>query len=458
MRRVINYVTQEKKTLFESYEQQFKLISGKDCCPDIAFEEFMATKKRYGKDVGMFFYQYVQSFSPDESITPEKAHQVGVELANYFKDYEVLISTHIDAEHIHNHFIINSVSHITGLKLQEGPDSLLNIRKLSDEICLKHGLSVLKPYTNEGNKTKSIDTREYRSALKGDSWKFKLINAIDKAIEVSRSKAEFIDIMASYGYQTNWTENRKHITYVIPDGKKCRDNKLHEEKYLKAEMEGYFNEFTGIKKQESTGNIRSTEKPVKTLRNDYLQHSQGTMGGNNNSAVSNGEVKLRNTGIYYAFTDTGIYSQQAEPHITADGLESESGYGGVQEQYSNFWGNDENDCDDGIISDNEKYSLGNGGQHRKTDRKPQSKGFITNKCSSEMDRNRSINSDSVMDATNILQSFIKSKESKIEKEIEINVRRNEHEFKQQREFGNSRKQSIDNDFNQDDDQEFDLYM
>lgn len=82
--------------------------------------------------------------------------------------------------------------------------------------------------------------REYRAALRGDSWKFQHLNCIDRAMNTSRSKQEFIKQMQKMGYQVNWQDSHKYITYTTPQGQKCRDNKLHDEKYLKIRMEEYY--------------------------------------------------------------------------------------------------------------------------------------------------------------------------------------------------------------------------
>lgn len=108
---------------------------------------------------------------------------------------------------------------------------------MSDEICGQHNLSTLEPYSKEGIK---ISTREYRTAVKGQSWKFKLMNDIDKAMNISGSKEDFINAMSIMGYSVTWTDGRKYITYQCPNKMKCRDIKLHNDKYLKGSMENEF--------------------------------------------------------------------------------------------------------------------------------------------------------------------------------------------------------------------------
>lgn len=236
MKGVIDYCCQDKK-VYDKISNQ-RLISGINCGGENAFSEFLATKKSYKKTDGMNFYQYVQSFSPDENITPQKAHGVALEFAEKaWTGYEVLVATHCDAQHIHSHFVINSVSFENGKKLRQNPNTLKSLRALSDEICRHHNLSTLEPYNMDGIK---ISTREYRTAVKGQSWKFKLMNDIDKAMNISGSKEDFINAMSIMGYSVTWTDDRKYITYQCLNKMKCRDIKLHNDKYLKGSMENEF--------------------------------------------------------------------------------------------------------------------------------------------------------------------------------------------------------------------------
>ena len=239
MKKVMDYVAQDYKTLFQNENgEQCRLLSGQNCCGETAFQEFMATKKQYRKEKGVFFYQYVQSFKPNCGATPQEIHQMGIELARRFEGYEVQIATHIDRDHWHNHLIVNSVSCETGQKLQFNEKDLEQLRTLSDEICLAHGLEILKPY--EKPSMKPMGAGEYRSAVRGGSFKFQLMNAIDTALSRSRTKAEFTACMEEMGYGVRWIPHHKYITYTAPTGQRCRDNKLHDEKYLKERMEQHF--------------------------------------------------------------------------------------------------------------------------------------------------------------------------------------------------------------------------
>ena len=242
MRGCINYCVQEKKTVDENGRQY---VGGVNCLGTHAYEEFMATKNLYGKASGTYFYQYVQSFAPGEIQSYEEAHRIGLEFAEQsFPGYEVLVATHLDAyddhgvQRVHNHFIVNSVSFEDGRKIHFTPNTLQELRKISDDICRDHGLSVLPP--SERRNGQGIGTREYRATMRGEGWKFGLINDIDTAMAQAGDRREFCDILASVGYSVTWTNERKYITFTCPNGRKVRDNKLHDNKYTKENLEYEF--------------------------------------------------------------------------------------------------------------------------------------------------------------------------------------------------------------------------
>ena len=292
MRAVINYCQQEYKT-FDSKSKR-RLVSGVNCDGENAFREFMATKKIYDKANGIFFYHYAQSFSPTEKITPEQAHEIALEFAEKaWPGHEVLVATHCDKEHIHSHFVINSVGFESGMKLRQSPSTLKKLRKLSDEICIAHGLSVLQPYEGGG---RSMSSREYRTRLRGNSWKQRLANDIDKAMEYSGSKDEFIRSMSILGYHMTWTDERKYLTFHCPNGKSCRDIRLHDEKYLKDNIERELlqREFpdSGSGEKQPTGWEDSRELYEQHLRERALAKAETQRFADNYSDVSSGVSSL----------------------------------------------------------------------------------------------------------------------------------------------------------------------
>lgn len=236
MKAVIEYCLQQKKVA--DADSGRRLVSGVNCNGENAFTEFMATKTAHHKKGGMNFYHYVQSFSPAESVTAEQVHEIGLAFAKKaWPGHEALVTTHTDAAHLHNHFVINSVHYESGRKLRQNPGTLTKLRSLSDGICQQYGLSVLEPYKKDGA---NISSREYRAAAKGDSWKFKLMSDIDFVMNRSGSKNDFMREMQRLGYGVSWTDERKYITFTCPNGMKCRDIRLHDEKYLKEVLEYEF--------------------------------------------------------------------------------------------------------------------------------------------------------------------------------------------------------------------------
>ena len=244
IKRIISYVTQDKKT-------NVNLISGKDCMAESCLEEMLYTKNLYHKNSGRQYIHIIQSFDPKDNLSAEQVHNVGIKLANTFNGFQVLVATHIDKNHLHNHLVINSVSFENGYKIQMSKKDLQYIKDYSDKLCLEIGASIIP----KKEKTNYIKRNEYRVAEQGKSWKFKLMNAIDLSLAESNTKEEFIKNMNKLGYQVNWTDTRKYITYTTPEGYKCRDNKLYDEKYSKGAME---NEFRRFEKEQSNSTRKSS--------------------------------------------------------------------------------------------------------------------------------------------------------------------------------------------------------
>ena len=233
MRGVMLYVMQEKKTAWEGAP----LVSGINCQPQSVYDDFINTKLLYHKDGGVMFYHMVQSFPKGAAVDPRQAHEAARRLAEYFEGCEVLVCTHVDREHIHSHCVINSVNFETGKKLHMAKEQLQELMRRNDAICLKMGLPVFEPTTQQA---RGMSGAEYHTALRGQSWKLRLMNTIDECMKYAVDKDAFVSLMTSEGYQVRWENNRKYITYTTPDGMRCRDNKLHEEKYCKEAMEHEF--------------------------------------------------------------------------------------------------------------------------------------------------------------------------------------------------------------------------
>ena len=233
MRGVMLYVMQEKKTTWEGAP----LVSGINCQPQSVYDDFLNTKLLYHKDGGVMFYHMVQSFPKGAAVDPRQAHEAARRLAEYFDGCEVLVCTHVDREHIHSHCVINSVNFETSKKLHMAKEQIQELMRRNDMICQEMGLPVFEPTTQQA---RGMSGAEYHTALKGQSWKLRLMNTIDACMKYAADRDAFISLMESEGCAVRWESGRKYITYTTPESMKCRDSKLHEEKYCKEAMEHEF--------------------------------------------------------------------------------------------------------------------------------------------------------------------------------------------------------------------------
>jgi hypothetical protein len=236
MRNVLAYVSKAEKTELEDK----RFVTALNCSADTAYEEFNATKNLYHKNSGRLYYHLVQSFPSGYEIAPELAHKIAVEFAEKaFRKYECVVATHIDREHVHSHIVFNSVSFEDGRKYHSDKNTVQELMNLSDEICRKYGVQTLEKQKHKQSKD-ILSDREYRSAVKGESWKFQLMSTITEVMKKAKSKKQFCFLMKQLGYGVRWEDNRKYITYTCPNVQKCRDKRLHGEKFSKEMMQNEF--------------------------------------------------------------------------------------------------------------------------------------------------------------------------------------------------------------------------
>ena len=314
MRGVMLYVMQERKTAWEDGP----LISGINCQPQSVYDDFLKTKLLYHKDGGVMFYHMVQSFPKGAAVNPRQAHEAARRLAEYFDGCEVLVCTHVDREHIHSHCVINSVNFETGKKLHMAKEQLQELMRRNDAICQEMGLPVFEPTTQQA---RGMSGAEYHMALKGQSWKLRLMNTIDECMKYAAGKDTFVSLMASEGYAVRWESTRKYITYTTPDGLKCRDNKLHEEKYCKEAMEHEFRiraEIVSARTQAAQRPADRTSDADTTSRSVSLENGLGANDERSGCTVVSCESADRSVGA----------RQQADvaaSHANAAGRSAESG-------------------------------------------------------------------------------------------------------------------------------------
>lgn len=217
----LQYVFNDKKTDERMY------VSGINCNAKRAYERMTATKKRFGKMGGNVAYHGYQSFQTGE-VTPEEAHKIGVEIARrmWGDDYEIVVTTHLNTDNLHNHFVINSVSFKTGKKFENHISDHHKLREISDAVCMEYGKSVLKEADFYGGKKK-----EYWLKRSGGMSHRELLKAdIDTALAQSTNFKAFEIRLKDMGYVIQRDESYAHYSIKAPSWQRAvRLDKLGKE-------------------------------------------------------------------------------------------------------------------------------------------------------------------------------------------------------------------------------------
>ena len=193
LHNTVEYIKADFKT-----EKQF-YVTGINCSEDNALEEMKATKKKFGKERGILAYHAFQSFAEGE-VTPEQAHKIGIQLAEelWGDRFEVIVSTHLNTKHIHNHFVLNSVSFVDGKKYRDNRSTYAIMRRTSDEICRENNLSVIEE--KPCGKLNIDYSKYYSSYLQRDDYHTLVKSDVDFAIKQAYSYNNFEDILIDMGY------------------------------------------------------------------------------------------------------------------------------------------------------------------------------------------------------------------------------------------------------------------
>lgn len=201
----INYISKEDKASDVYYYR----CSNHNSAVKLS-NEFEMLRISANQNKGIIALHICQSFSPEDEITPEIAFKIGVEtIERCFPDFQVILATHNDREHIHNHFIINSASFVDNKKFLDNMKTLNQIRKVSDELCYKYNLRVIEK--DNVTRYSPLDQATLNAAKSGRSWKFQLIKDLDKALDVCKNKNEFINYFLKKDYEIKFTN--KNITF-----------------------------------------------------------------------------------------------------------------------------------------------------------------------------------------------------------------------------------------------------
>ena len=251
MRNCIEYVLRQDKT-----SEQLTYVTGPYCHDeinyDLVYRAFLEEKKVWDKDSGRMYAHNIISWHKDEQITPEQALEFGKEFAeNWFSGFQTLVAVHKDKDHIHCHLVTNSVSYEDGRKLHNTRKDLERMKQLTNQMCRERGLTVAEKGKHfDGSQIEkgeviawSKDKYNLFCQQVKDSFVADCAMAVLKALENCISKEKFIEKMKQFGWNVNWTEKRKHITFQNQDGKKVRDSNLSKTFHLDISKEGLENEF-----------------------------------------------------------------------------------------------------------------------------------------------------------------------------------------------------------------------
>ncbi|MFQ7292406.1 MAG: relaxase/mobilization nuclease domain-containing protein [Monoglobales bacterium] len=229
LKRAVEYAANEDKTLLDNIieyaanpnKTEKRLFETAINCSSVetSYKEMVATKKKYGKEGKVLAYHYIQSFKPGE-VTPEPAHKIGVEFAREcFGDrFEVVIGTHLDRHHIHNHIVVNSVSFVDGGKFRSTPKNYYNeIRKVSDRLCREYGLSVIDDPQHKG-----MHYAEWKAVNEGKpTIRGQVREELDEIIKASPTMQMFWRELKRRGYTVHRRgENIKYTSIIPPFGKR----------------------------------------------------------------------------------------------------------------------------------------------------------------------------------------------------------------------------------------------
>ena len=298
MRNCIEYVLRQDKT-----SELLTYITGPYCHNeinyDLVYRTFLEEKKMWNKDTGRMYAHNIISWHKDEQITPEQAFEFGKEFAeNWFSGFQTLVAVHKDKDHIHCHLVTNSVSYEDGRKLHNTRKDLERMKQLTNQMCRERGLTVAEKGKHfDGSQIEKGEViawskdkyNLFRQQVK-DSFVADCAMAVLKALENCISKEKFIEKMKQFGWNVNWTEKRKHITFQNQEGKKVRDSNLFKTFHLDISKEGLENEFNGNRKKASDSANRDSRSDEE-LAGYYRQVEAACEGAGGVTGASDGRER-----------------------------------------------------------------------------------------------------------------------------------------------------------------------
>ena len=298
MRNCIEYVLRQDKT-----SELITYVTGPYCHNeinyDLVYRTFLEEKKMWNKDTGRMYAHNIISWHKDEQITPEQAFEFGKEFAeNWFSGFQTLVAVHKDKDHIHCHLVTNSVSYEDGRKLHNTRKDLERMKQLTNQMCRERGLTVAEKGKHfDGSQIEKGEViawskdkyNLFRQQVK-DSFVADCAMAVLKALENCISKEKFIEKMKQFGWNVNWTEKRKHITFQNQDGKKVRDSNLSKTFHLDISKEGLENEFDR-NRQKARDSANRDSRSDEELAGYYRQVEAACEGAGGVTGASDGRER-----------------------------------------------------------------------------------------------------------------------------------------------------------------------
>lgn len=281
------------KSALEYVGKKADLTKGIYCSNDWkeAFNDFQNTKEFYNKENGRQYLHYVQSFKEGE-VTPEEALELTEKFCNkVIKDNEVFLAVHTDQKHTHCHVIVNSVSYVDGHKFQCSRNDLEKWKKISNEINKDHGLEIPQKTTEQGKiiAWKKEQYMALKKSLENKDIPNDSLNLVNSILEISKccqNKNEFIEKMDSKGYQVDWQDHKKNITFTVSEniltGKKNKFRLNTLSKTFNHEIlnkEGLENEFSKARqhyKRSELSRVNTRKQPIERTTNELSEYQQKT--------------------------------------------------------------------------------------------------------------------------------------------------------------------------------------
>lgn len=278
LKRVLDYETNEKE------KTKPWLIGTLNCNAATAYEEMVLCKQMYNKaqedGKNRMLIHFSQNLVEGET-TPEIAHEIAGRLAQhrFFEGFQVVYATHVDTGKLHTHFVINSVSLEDGHKWQLTTKELQELKDYSDSILREYGLHITEK-TRKKEEEAYKSQHQIRMEQQGTSWKYETYLAVKTCMELATSKEEFIKAMNQLGYQVDWSDARKYVTFTDPDGHKIRNKKLYPQwTFSKEAMEKRFvlnKQYKEIQQKQEVNEAMDTAYGILRLANSLNKMGKGS--------------------------------------------------------------------------------------------------------------------------------------------------------------------------------------